>query len=132
MVENIECFGAKLDIPLAQNFEILQQGNVEICASWIVNRIPSAISKGQALRSDECCRIGQQGSETQQIVSRSGFPVVWISDTVSVRACPKVIRHSAVVRYAHPAGTPSIDNAKRRPCLKYGDSGKLPSSQEVA
>src|SRR5690348_7175377 len=97
VVENIERFGAELQSSLAKDFEILQQGNIEIRPPGIVHRISSAISKSQAAWRGEGCRIGEQGSETLRIVSRSLLPIVRIADTVGVRARPKVISHAAVV-----------------------------------
>ena len=37
VVENVERFGSEFDISLAENLEVFQYGNIEVCASWIVH-----------------------------------------------------------------------------------------------
>jgi hypothetical protein len=52
VVEDVEGLGAELEISLAENFEMFQEGNVEICASGVIERIAPAVSERQAAWSD--------------------------------------------------------------------------------
>src|SRR6202035_4747125 len=121
-VENIERFGAEFEFPLAGNFKMFQQGNIEIRTSGIMERISSTIPERQPLRSDEGRRILEQGSETLRVVSFGRRAGIWIRDTVGIGACSKVVAHARGVRNSDPAGTPAIDDAEGRACLKNGDS----------
>lgn len=84
MVEHIERLGAEFEIPLAEDFEMFQQGNIEIRAPWIVERISPAISKSQTAWSDEGRRIVEQGSNTLHIVSPDRLPIIGVSHAVCV------------------------------------------------
>ncbi len=53
VVEDIESLGAEFEIAFSENFEVFQEGDIEIYAAGIAHRISSAISKSQSARSDK-------------------------------------------------------------------------------
>ena len=131
VIENVKGFGPEFEIPLAEHFEMPQEGNIEIRTSWIVERISPAISKRQPPRSDESLGIENQGPKTLRVVSGKWGLRVGIPDTVGIRAGSKIIGYATVVRYTDSTGTPAINHAKGRAGLNHCDSGKLPIAQQM-
>ena len=84
VVENVERFGAEFDIALAENFEMLQQGDIEICATRICDRVSSATSERQPARSSERSRSGEDRTKTLRVISPGWLDAIRVPDTVCV------------------------------------------------
>src|SRR5262249_24591615 len=98
VVENIEPLGTKLDVSLAQDLEVLQQGEVEIRAAGIVHRVPPAVSEGQPAGRDKSCRVVKQRPDCLRDILSKFNMSIGTADAIRIRPRSEIVGHARIVR----------------------------------
>ena len=127
MVKDIKCFGPKLQIAFAEDFEVLQQRGIEVGATWIVDGVAAAAAKRQSARRYVGIRILKQGSEglpdSSPVISNV---LVGTADAIGVRSSSEIVGDTAIIRNAYAAWASAVYDAEGRTRLVDDDAGKLP------
>jgi len=99
VIENVERFHAELEIAAFRDFEVLQEGNIEVQTTRVVHKIASGISKSKTFGSGECCRIAQDGAKTLIVISTERSCFVRVSDHIRIGSGARPVGYSGVVEH---------------------------------
>jgi hypothetical protein len=112
VVENIECLGSELQIPLAENPELLQQRKIEIGAAGIMHGIPPAVSESQpAWRNKGRWIVDQRPKCLREVFSKFDMGI-GTADAIGIRPGSEIVGDATIVRYSDASRTAAINYAK--------------------
>ena len=130
VVENIKSLSTELDVPLAEDFEMFQQGKIEIGAPGIVERIAPAGPERQSAWSDIGRGVVQEWTEGFCSPFSEGNVRIGATDAISVRPSSEIVGYTGIVRYSDASRASAVDYTEGSTGLKDDNSGKLPAIQQ--
>ena len=123
VVENVECFGAKLDVDTFKDGKILLECHVPVPPAGIVQRVSACGSKRKTARRDKRRGIQQEWTKTLAVIAswrslRAGRN----AGQVRIGARSNSVRDARVVQCAYSSRAAIVNDCKRNSSLEQGYS----------